>query len=253
MAEEFGVDDRGAFYDANGAIRDVVQNHLLQVLTYLAMEPPVGTGVNSIRDEKVKVLRAVPPLDPSLVVLGQFGGYRDVEGVALDSQVETFAAIRLEVRTWRWEGVPFYLRAGKCLPESCTEVFVMFRKPMAVYGETSRPNHLRFRLSPRIEIGLGAQIVGPEEHLTGKSVELQVGPQESPARSSPTSGSSTRPSKETNPSSPARTPWSSPGRSSTPLSSAPCRSTSMRRAPGDLEKSSSILRGEDRWHDPVVT
>ena len=119
MAEKFGVSDRGAFYDGNGAIRDVVQNHLLQVLSYLAMEPPVGTGVESIRDEKAKVLRAVAPLDAEHVVLGQFRGYLDVKGVAPQSRVETFAAIRLEVQTWRWHGVPFYIRAGKCLPGTC--------------------------------------------------------------------------------------------------------------------------------------
>jgi glucose-6-phosphate 1-dehydrogenase len=121
MAEEFGVSDRGAFYDGNGAIRDVVQNHMLQVLTYLAMEPPVGTGVESIRDEKAKVLRAVMPLDSSHVVLGQYRGYLDVKGVAPQSRVETFAAMRLEVQTWRWQGVPFYIRPGDLRPDSDLE------------------------------------------------------------------------------------------------------------------------------------
>ena len=129
MAEQFGVQGRGAFYDQTGAIRDVVQNHLLQVLAYLAMEPPAGTDSESIRDEKVKVLQAIPPLDARSVVRGQFRGYRDEKGVAPDSQVETFAAVRLEIDSWRWQGVPFYIRAGKCLPVTCTEVLVKLRRP----------------------------------------------------------------------------------------------------------------------------
>ncbi len=180
MAEEFGVSDRGSFYDANGALRDVVQNHLLQVVSYLAMEPPVGHGDESLRDEKAKVLRAVAPLDGDSTVLGQFRGYRDVKGVKPDSRVETFAAIRLDVQTWRWEGVPFYIRTGKCLPETCTEVLATFRKPIAVYGQAPNPNHLRFRLSPKIEIGLGVEIMGPDEEMKGKSVELLIDHQEVP-------------------------------------------------------------------------
>ena len=178
MAESFGVRGRGAFYDGNGAIRDVVQNHLLQVLCFLAMEPPVGTGVESIRDEKAKVLRAVPPLSAGSVILGQFRGYRDEAGVAPGSTVETFAAMRLEVNTWRWQGVPFYIRTGKCLPESCTEVFATLRCPPAIYGQTPPPNHLRFRLSPNFEIGLGVQIMGPGQDLAGESVELKIDHQE---------------------------------------------------------------------------
>jgi len=254
MAEEFGVDDRGSFYDANGAIRDVVQNHLLQVLTYLAMEPPVGSGVEAIRDEKVKVLRAIPPIDPTRVVLGQFEGYREVKGVAPDSRVETFAAIRLEVRNERWEGVPFYLRAGKCLPESCTEVFVKLRKPKpkAVYGETAHSNHFRFRLSPVIEIGLGAQIVGPEEVLTSKSVELQVGHQEITGEILPyerlldeaIQGKQTLFAREDT----VELAWKivDPAlQKNLPVHAYPKGSWGPSEA-------SSILLGEDRWHDPVV-
>ena len=176
MAEDFGVSDRGAFYDGNGAIRDVVQNHLLQSLASLAMEPPVGTGVDSIRVEKTKVLRAIPPVKPDHVVLGQFRGYREVKGVAPDSKVETYAAMRLEVQTWRWDGVPFFIRAGKCLPVTCTEVVVRFRRPPSIYGHAPDPNHLRFRLSPTIEIGLGAQIMGPDQDLTSEAVELRLDP-----------------------------------------------------------------------------
>ena len=133
MAEDFGVQGRGAFYDQTGAIRDVVQNHLFQILTNLAMEPPVRTDSESIRDEKVKVLKAIPPLDEKHVVRGQFRGYRKEKGVAPDSKVETFAALRLRVDSWRWQGVPFYIRAGKCLPVTCTEVLVRLRRPPSVY------------------------------------------------------------------------------------------------------------------------
>ena len=172
MAEEFGVSDRGAFYEGNGAIRDVIQNHLLQVLAYLAMEPPVGMGEDSIRDEKAKVLRAIPPLDGQHVVRGQFAGYRDVKGVAPDSQVETFAALRLEINTWRWQGVPFYIRAGKMLPETCTEVLATFRQPPPVYGVVPQPNTLRARLSPDVTIGLGVQVMGVGAGITGETAEL---------------------------------------------------------------------------------
>src|SRR5262245_26026619 len=129
MAEAFGVEGRGAFYDKTGAIRDVIQNHLFQVLTNLAMEPPVRPDSESIRDEKVKVLKAMLPLDPQHVVRGQFRGYRSETGVATDSKVETFAALQLAIDSWRWQGVPFYIRAGKCLPVTCTEVVVRLRQP----------------------------------------------------------------------------------------------------------------------------
>ena len=126
MAEDFGVQGRGAFYDETGTIRDVVQNHLFQVLANLAMEPPVRTDSESIRDEKVKILKAIPPLDVKNLVRGQFRGYRKEKGVAPDSQVETFAALRLDINSWRWQGVPFYIRAGKSLPVTCTEIMVRF-------------------------------------------------------------------------------------------------------------------------------
>lgn len=185
MAEEFGVSDRGAFYEGNGAIRDVIQNHMLQVLAYLAMEPPVGMGEESIRDEKAKVLRAIPPLDGNHVVRGQFEGYRDVKGVAPASQVETFAALRLEINTWRWQGVPFYIRAGKMLPETCTEVFAIFRQPPAIYGERPGANTLRARLSPDVTIGLGVQVMGIGEGTTGEAVELVATHKKDPREMSP--------------------------------------------------------------------
>ena len=132
MAENFGVEGRGAFYDQTGAIRDVIQNHLFQILCNLAMEPPVRTDSETIRDEKVKVLKAIPPIEAKNLVRGQFRGYRQEKGVAPDSKVETFAALRLEVDSWRWKGVPFYIRAGKNLPVTCTEVLARFRKPPTV-------------------------------------------------------------------------------------------------------------------------
>ena len=180
MAEEFGVSDRGAFYEGNGAIRDVIQNHMLQVLTYLAMEPPVGIGGEALRDEKAKVLRAIPPLDGDHIIRGQFEGYRDVKGVDPNSQVETFAALRLEIHSWRWQGVPFYIRAGKCLPASCTEIFATFRQPPAIYGQKPQPNYLRARLSPDVSIGLGVQIMAPGEATNGESVELVADHKKSP-------------------------------------------------------------------------
>jgi len=173
MAESFGVQGRGTFYDEAGAIRDVVQNHLLQVLANLTMEPPAGVDSESIRDEKVKVLKSIPALDPQNVVRGQFRAYRDEKGVAPNSQVETFVALRLEIKSWRWLGVPVYIRAGKCLPVTCTEVFVKLRRPPAVYSEQPPPpNYFRFRINPDMTIALGALIKAPGEEIAGVPVEL---------------------------------------------------------------------------------
>jgi glucose-6-phosphate 1-dehydrogenase len=173
MAEAFGVQGRGAFYEEAGAVRDVIQNHLFQVLSNLAMEPPVGTDSESVRDEKVKVLKAIRPLDAGSVVRGQFRGYRNEKGVSPGSKVETYAAVRLEINSWRWQGVPFYIRAGKCLPVTCTEVIVRFRRSPPVY-EASPPNVLRFRISPDTCIGLGVQAKSPGERMNGSPVELRV-------------------------------------------------------------------------------
>jgi len=173
MAEDFGIQGRGAFYDETGAIRDVVQNHLFQVLCNLAMEPPVRTDSESIREEKVKVLKAIRPLDEHNVVRGQFRGYRAEKGVASDSTVETFAALRLEVNSWRWQGVPFYIRAGKCLPVTCAEIVVRLRRPPTVYrSEDLTPNHLRLRISPEVTIALGMMVMAPGEAMTGQSTEM---------------------------------------------------------------------------------
>jgi len=173
MAESFGVQGRGAFYEEAGAIRDVIQNHLFQVLCNLAMEPPVRTDSESVRDEKVKVLRAIPPLEEQTVVRGQFRGYRTEQGVAPDSQVETFAALRLEVNSWRWQGVPFYIRAGKCLPVTCAEVVVRLRRPPTLYqGSNLTPNWLRLRISPDVTIALGMMVVTAGDGTSAQPVEM---------------------------------------------------------------------------------
>jgi glucose-6-phosphate 1-dehydrogenase len=172
MAEDFGIQGRGSFYDQTGAIRDVVQNHLFQVLANLAMEPPARTDSESIRDEKVKVLKSIPPLDPQQVVRGQFRGYRDEPGVAPRSQVETFAALRLTVDSWRWQGVPFYIRAGKSLRVTCTEVVVRLRRPPELFPVRPTSNYLRFRISPDVEMAMGLNIMDREEKGEGDTTEL---------------------------------------------------------------------------------
>jgi glucose-6-phosphate 1-dehydrogenase len=176
MAEKFGVQGRGAFYEEVGAVRDVVQNHLLQVTALLAMDAPVGHETQSMQAEKLRLFRAMRPIDPKEVVRGQFRGYRAEQGVAKDSQVETFAALRLHIDTWRWAGVPFYIRAGKCLPITATEVIVNLKDPpLAVFdavGIQPASNYLRFRLSPEVVIGLGALVKHNGEAMRGEPVEL---------------------------------------------------------------------------------
>jgi glucose-6-phosphate 1-dehydrogenase len=173
MAEDFGIQGRGAFYDQTGTIRDVVQNHLFQVLVNLAMEPPVRTDSETIRDEKVKVLKAIPPLEAKNLVRGQFRGYRNEHGVAPDSKVETFAALQLKVDSWRWQGVPFYIRAGKSLPVTCTEITVRLRRPPTVFP-TCCPaeNYFRFRISPDVTSAFGLTVMDAEEKMIGQTVEL---------------------------------------------------------------------------------
>jgi glucose-6-phosphate 1-dehydrogenase len=181
MAETLGVAGRGRFYEEAGAIRDVMQNHLMQIVTLLTLEPPGNTARDAWRDEKVKVLRAIRPLSASQVVRGQYRGYREEPGVAPDSQVETYAAMALAMDSWRWSGVPFYLRAGKRLPVSATEVVVELRPPPAnVFGDfgPEQPNHLRFRLGPDVAIALGAHTKKPGPVMTGRDVELYVAQQQ---------------------------------------------------------------------------
>jgi glucose-6-phosphate 1-dehydrogenase len=175
MAESFGVKGRGKFYDETGIIRDVIQNHLFQVVSYLAMEAPSSTYDEAIRDEQAKVLRTVRPMSVDNMVRGQFNGYRSEPGVANDSYMGTYAALRLDVDSWRWEGVPFYVRAGKCLKKTTTEVFIEFKHPPQVVFTEPAPaigNYVRFRLSPEVVIALGARAKRPGQGMTGQPVEL---------------------------------------------------------------------------------
>jgi glucose-6-phosphate 1-dehydrogenase len=177
MAEDFGVEGRGSFYEEVGALRDVVQNHLLQVLAMVAMHAPVDAGAKALRDEKVKVLSAMPPLDPAAIVRGQYRGYRDEAGVAADSDVETYVALRAEVDSWRWAGVPFYIRAGKRLATTATEILVEFKQPPRLFfarsdAEPPHPNHLLFRLKPGERVALTMQIKQPGEALHSRPIDL---------------------------------------------------------------------------------
>jgi glucose-6-phosphate 1-dehydrogenase len=177
MAEKIGVAGRGRFYEEAGAIRDVMQNHLLQIAAFLALEPPVCAEGEELRDEKVKILKSIRPLTPLDIVRGQFRGYREEPGVAPHSRVETYAALRLSIDSWRWSGVPFYLRAGKSLPVTGTEVVVDLRPPPArVFGDATpdHPNYLRFRLGPDVAIALGAHSKKPGPTMAGREVELIV-------------------------------------------------------------------------------
>ncbi len=179
MAERFGVQGRGAFYDDVGAIRDVIQNHLLQVVALLAMDAPIGDDAAAIHAEKLRLFQAMKPLQPGHLVRGQFRGYRDEHGVAHDSNVETYAALRLEIDTWRWAGVPFYIRAGKRMPITATEVTVDLKHPpLAIFRDDHdgiRPQHsnyFRFRLGPEVVIAAGARVKRAGESMRGEDVEL---------------------------------------------------------------------------------
>jgi len=173
MAEAFGVEGRGAFYDETGAIRDVIQNHMLQVVGFLAMEPPATTYSESIRDEQVKVFRTIRPLSAADLVRGQYHGYREEPGVAPDSTVETFATVRLHIDAWRWDGVPFLIRAGKKLASTVTEVFVKLRPPPLSKLCPRETNYVRFRLSPEVTIAIGARVKEPGEEFVTEPTELR--------------------------------------------------------------------------------
>src|SRR4030095_262717 len=175
QAENFGVQGRGAFYEEVGAIRDVIQNHLLQVVALLAMDAPAGRHPDALRSEKVQLFNAMRPIDPADVIRCQFRGYRDEQGVSPESQVETFAALRLYIDTWRWAGVPFYIRAGKCLPVTTTEVVVTLKRPpIEIFDEieATESNYFRFQLSPEVVISAGTQVKQPGEEMCGETVEL---------------------------------------------------------------------------------
>ena len=173
MAEKFGIQGRGGFYDGVGALRDVAQNHLMQVLSNLAMEPPPIPDVEALRDERVKVLKSTHSINPEDVVLGQFKGYHDEPGVKAGSQVETFAALRLRINSWRWRDVPFFIRTGKLLPNTATEVIAKLRQTPPVFSEDLPPqNYVRFRLSPEPEIAIGGSVKEAGERLRGCTTEL---------------------------------------------------------------------------------
>jgi glucose-6-phosphate 1-dehydrogenase len=181
MAESFGIGSRGRFYEEAGAIRDVVQNHLLQVVTLVGMEPPVGLGAEALRDERVKVLKAMEPVDPSQAVRGQYRGYRQEQGVAPDSDVETFAALRLSIESWRWAGVPFYVRAGKSLATSGTEVVVEFKQPPRLLfaprgAPRPHPNHLRFTLGPTEAVTFTLDVKALGEQLVSRPTDFSTTP-----------------------------------------------------------------------------
>ncbi len=177
MAEDFGVQDRGKFYDEVGALMDVVQNHMLQVVANLTIDPPTGEDHDAVRDRRAELMRAIRPIRPDAVVRGQYEGYRSVPGVAPGSNVETFVAVRLEIDSWRWAGVPIYIRAGKMLPVTATEATVEFKRPpRETFGELVPTNsaHMRIRLSPDLVIGLGARVKIPGERMVGRDVELEM-------------------------------------------------------------------------------
>lgn len=177
MAEDFGIQGRGAFYDVTGAIRDVIQNHLFQILCNLTMEPPKALDSESIRDEKVRVLKAIAPLRAQDVICGQYEGYLGEKAVKEGSKTETFAAMRLHINSPRWEGVPFYIRAGKNLPVTCTEILVKFKHlPSAYSSIASQPNHLRFRISPDVKVAFGMLIMAPGEDMASVLTEVQGNP-----------------------------------------------------------------------------
>jgi len=177
MAEDFGIQSRGAFYDVTGTIRDVIQNHLFQILCNLTMEPPQTLDSESIRDEKVKVLKSISPLRAQDVVRGQYQGYLQEKAVSKDSKTETFAAMRLHINSPRWDGVPFFIRAGKQLPVTCTEILVRFKHlPSAYSSIASKPNHIRFRISPDVTVAFGMLIMAPEEDMASVLSEVQGNP-----------------------------------------------------------------------------
>ncbi len=254
MPEAFGVADRGAFYDQAGAIRDVVQNHLLQVVSLLAMEPPSGHTPEAVRNEQFKVLDSIRPIQPGDLVRGRYRGYLDVAGVAPDSTVETFAALRLHINAWRWGGVPFYIRTGKCLPVTATEVRVeMKRPPQSVFGESEPPDadYFRFRLSPDMSISIGARAKKPGETLVGEAVELfashRSGSERPPYQrliGDATRGDQSLFAREDSVEAAWRVVNGILDESSPPLDYEP-------GTWGPPEASNVLLHG-DHWHDPVV-
>ena len=254
MAENFGVQGRGGFYEEVGAIRDVVQNHLLQVIALLAMDAPAGHDPETIQAEKLRIFRAMRPLDAKEVVRGQFRGYRDEAGVAKNSQVETFAALRLHIDTWRWSGVPFYIRAGKCLPISATEVRVtLMRPPLSIFdpSDAMPSNYFRLRLSPEVVISTGALVKRDGEDMRGEPVELTARHQ-SKTEMAPyerllgdaVRGDNSLFTRDDS----VEAAW----RVVDPILSGGLPVSEYEPGSWGPKQSDDIVNGGDRWHDPVV-
>jgi len=255
MAEAFDVADRGAFYDDVGAIRDVLQNHLLQTASIVAMEPPAGHTAEAVRNERFKVLDSIRPLRPQDVVRGQYAGYRRVAGVAPHSTMETYAAVRLRVDTWRWAGVPFIVRTGKCLPVTATEVLVELRRPpYDVFDEVepSDSNYLRFRLSPDMSISLGARAKQPGERMVGEEVELYASHESGTERppyqrliADAASGDQLLFAREDT----VEAAW----RIVDPILDLPQAPLSYRRGSWGPKAAESLIPVGERWHAPLAT
>ena len=254
MAEQFGVQGRGAFYEEVGAIRDVVQNHLLQVIALLAMDPPTSHEPEAMQAEKLRLFRAMRPLDPKEVVRGQFRGYRNEAGVARNSQVETFAALCLHIDTWRWSGVPFYIRAGKCLPISATEVSVTLKRPpLAIFdpNDAMPRNYFRLRLSPEVVISEGALVKRNGEQMHGEPVEL-VARHHSDSEKSPYErllgdamrGDSSLFTQDDC----VEAAW----RVVDPVLNAPLPVIEYDKGTWGPAAAAQVVGGEDTWHDPVT-
>ena len=246
MAESFGVEGRGAFYEGVGVMRDVVQNHLLQVVAILAMEPPVSPDADALRDEKAKVFQAMPSLRREAVVRGQYDGYLDETGVAPDSEVETFIACRFEIDSWRWSGVPFYVRAGKAMPCNALEALVELRDPpRMLFAEPGlarpHPNLIRFRLGALDGATMTVQAKQPGPHLVAQPVDLSVdfGTSLGAQDADPTSDSWVTRSSGTRAGSRARTGSSAPGGWSSPRWTTRCPCSPTHRAPGDPTRPTS--------------
>lgn len=254
MAESFGVQGRGSFYEEVGAIRDVVQNHLLQVIALLAMDAPAAQDSQTMHAEKLRLFRAMRPLDPTHVVRGQYRGYRDEPGVAADSQIETFAALRLSIDTWRWAGVPFYIRAGKCLPITATEVIVdLKRPPLTIFDDVppSMSNYFRFRLSPQVVISAGVRVKVAGDVMRGQPVELVARHQSAGERSpyerllaAAMRGDASLFTRDAA----VEAAW----RVVDPVLSAPARVELYDPGTFGPADAARVFAGEDGWHDPAA-
>ena len=253
MAEDFGVEDRGSFYDPVGALRDVVQNHLLQLLGLFASEPPSVGDADGLRDKRVEVFRAIPDADPKQYVRGQYDGYLSVPGVSAGSQTETFAALRLEIDNWRWSGVPFYIRAGKLLAAQVTEIRTIFRAPPRLtFAPQFQPhtNEFVLRIDPNAGADLIVQAKNPVPRRPGRSTSRSSSPRSSGTLLSPTSACSATPCAATRASSPGRTAWRRPGASSSRSWTRRPRLRRTRRVPGDHRVPSKLVAGHSHWRHP---